>query len=109
MKHTLLILILILSTLPAVAQDTDEEDDEVDYIQMKVDSILSLITPNTPDDKKRNYYCKIGITSKNNDTIIKYATLSMKYCNDTDFLQNALNNYSLALSYFYKGEYRKTL
>ena len=109
MKHILLILILILSTLPAVAQDTDEEDDEVDYIQMKVDSILSLITPNTPDDKKRNYYCKIGITSKNNDTIIKYATLSMKYCNDTDFLQNALNNYSLALSYFYKGEYRKTL
>ena len=36
------ILILILSTLPAVAQDADEEDDEVDYIQMKVDSILSL-------------------------------------------------------------------
>ena len=56
MKHTLLILILILSTIPAVAQDADEEENEADYIQMKVDSILSLITPNTPDTLKRNYY-----------------------------------------------------
>lgn len=109
MKHTLLILILILSTFPAVAQDTDEEEDEVDYIQMKVDSILSLITKDTPDSEKEKSYRYIGEFSDNYDTAIKYASLSLEYCKDTDFKYIAINNYSLAYNNYYKGEYRKTL
>ena len=109
MKHTLLILILILSTLPTVAQDADEEEDEVDYIQMKVDRILSLIKPDTPDTLKRNYYHDIGNISDNYDTAMKYASLSLEYCKDTDFRHIADNNYTLAFNNYYKGEYRKTL
>ena len=103
MKHTLLILILILSTLPAVAQDADKEEEEVDYIQMKVDSILSLITKDTPDSSKEKSYRYIGEFSDNYDTAIKYASLSLEYCKDTDFRQIALNNNSLAYNYYYKG------
>ena len=109
MKHILLILILILSTFPAVAQDADEEEDEVDYIQMKVDRILSLIKPDTPDTLKRNYYHDIGNISDNYDTAMKYASLSLEYCKDTDFRHIADNNYTLAFNNYYKGEYRNTL
>jgi len=109
MKQTLLIILLLtlMHTLPAVAQDAEEE--EVDYTQMKVDSILSLITPNTPDSLKRNYYYKIGKISENYDTAIKYAALSLEYCKDKDLWHIANNNYTLAFNNYYKGEYRKTL
>lgn len=109
MKHTLLILILILSTIPAVAQDADEEDEEVDYIQMQVDSILSLITPNTPDSTKARLYCEIACETDKPDTALKYSQLSLNLSKDSDIKLIAENNMYISWAYYMKDEDRKSL
>ncbi|MBO4772562.1 MAG: hypothetical protein J5595_08485, partial [Bacteroidales bacterium] len=102
MKHLFLILMLILSAFPAVAQDADDEE-EPDYIQMQVDSILSLIKPDTPDTTKARLYNYIGEISDNVDTVLKYSLLSLDLCKETDIELLAFNYNYVGWAYYYQG------
>lgn len=85
MKRLFLILGLILTWLPVYPQEAENEEDDVDIFQMKVDSILALITPDTPDSSKAKYYNEIAFLSDNADTVSKYATLSLQYCSEDNY------------------------
>lgn len=49
-----------------------------------VDSVLSLITPATPDTTKAHYYHEIAKTVYSSETVIKYANLALECCNPED-------------------------
>ncbi len=75
----------------------------------EVDSILSLIKPNTPKSEKAVYYSMVGEMSDNTDTVIKYASLSLSNCskNDVDLIAD---NYSyIAWAYYLKNKTREAL
>ena len=110
MKPLFLILILILSALQTVAQNADgEEEDFVEPKQALIDSLKSLITPTTPDSLLAKYYGEIANNSYNADTKIKYATLSMNLCNETDYYLLIINNVALGYAFRINGEYKKAL
>ena len=92
-----------------MAQDADEEDEEVDYTQLEVDSILSLITPNTPDSTKARLYFEIGDISDNVDTVLRYSLLSLDLCKETDIELLAYNCYYIGWAYYYQGKSREAL
>ncbi|MBR6179304.1 MAG: hypothetical protein IKQ70_15675, partial [Bacteroidales bacterium] len=70
MKQLIIILALALSFLPVVAQDIEpDNEEEIDVCQMQVDSILSLISPSTPDSTKARLYSEVAYTSDNTDTV----------------------------------------
>lgn len=71
MKSRVAILLLVLSFSQSMAQE--------DAIQLKIDSLLALITPNMSDTAKASIYHSIGALSDNMDTTIKYASLSNPY------------------------------
>ena len=98
MKPLLLILLLIFSALPALAQEDSE--DEVDLVQIKIDSLKSLIKPNTPDSVKMFLYYSIGVMFENSDSAIKYATTSLDLCRETDHKFIGDNNYNIGVGYY---------
>ena len=63
-------LCLWLCAKPVSAQFSDKQ---------YVDSILSLITPETPDTTKGRLYHEIARTVNSSDIVLKYADLALKY------------------------------
>ena len=61
---------LWLGTMPVSAQFSDKEF---------VDSILNLITPNTPDTTKGRLYHEIARTCNSSEIVLKYANLALQY------------------------------
>ncbi|MBO4373216.1 MAG: tetratricopeptide repeat protein, partial [Bacteroidales bacterium] len=75
----------------------------------EVDSILSLIKPNTPKSEKALYYSMLGEMSDNTDTVIKYASLSLRNCSKKD-VDLIADNYSyIAWAYYLKNKTREAL
>ena len=111
MKLILSIIILLAMLLPAKAQEAADSvaDEYIDRNQAVIDSILSLITPSTPDSIKAKYYNKIAHTTDNNDTIIKYAKMSINFCKETDYNLLGDNNTFLYGAYRMKGDYKAAL
>jgi len=108
-KHLFVLLAAVLFALPQNAYSQDAGGEEVDYIQMQVDSILSLITPNTPDTTKARLYNDIGNISDNVDTALKYSLLSLDLCKETDTKLLAFNCYYIGRSYYYQGKSREAI
>lgn len=108
MKQLFVILLLALTFRPVHAQD-DGGDDDVDQIQHQIDSLKSLITPDTPDSVKKHQYYVIGVIADNTDTTIKYASLSLQYCQPTDYIYIADNNYNIGAGYYMKDKAREAL
>ena len=108
MKQLLVILLLMLSARTVIAQD-DGGDDDVDYIQIQIDSLLSLIEPSTPDSVKVMLYYKVGVLADNSDTAMKYASMSLKLCKNTDYLHIADNYYNIGVSYYMQDKAREAL
>ena len=92
MKSRVAILLLVLSFSQSMAQE--------DAIQLKIDSLLALITPNTSDTAKASIYHRIGATSDNMDTTIKYASLSNALCDENDFETIGDNYYNIGSGYY---------
>lgn len=86
MRSRVAILLLVLSFSQSMAQE--------DAIQLKIDSLLALITPNMSDTAKANIYHKIGATSDNIDTTIKHASLSNALCYEKNYDHISSINYA---------------
>ncbi|MBQ2097659.1 MAG: tetratricopeptide repeat protein, partial [Bacteroidales bacterium] len=98
MRIKILILLLLLTASPVLAQEDSEDED--DNIQIKVDSILALVKPDSPDSSKMFWYYQIGVIADNSDTAIKYAQLSLELCKDGDAKFIGDNYYNIGVSYF---------
>ena len=59
MKRYFIILLLILYVVPIYAQETEDDAEVDDNIQIKVDSILALVKPDSPDSSKMFWYYQI--------------------------------------------------
>lgn len=97
----------MLTTLPALAQEDSEDED--DNIQIKVDSILALVKPDSPDSSKMYWYYQIGVIADNSDTAIKYAQLSLELCKDGDTKFIGDNYYNIGVSYFMQDKASEAL
>lgn len=110
MKQLVIILALALSFLPVVAQDIEpDNEEEIDVCQMQVDSILSLISPSTPDSTKARLYSEVAYTSDNTDTVLKYSFLSLDLCQESDRELIADNNAYIGWAYYFQDKSRKAL
>ncbi len=110
MKQLIIILALALSFLPVVAQDIEpDNEEEIDVCQMQVDSILSIISPSTPDSTKARLYSEVAYTSDNTDTVLKYSFLSLDYCQESDIELIADNNAFIGWAYYFQDNSRKAL
>ena len=108
MKKFVFSLFLTLTAFCVLAQDTDNKD-YADPTQPLVDSILALITPDMPDTAKARQYRNIGKISGTPDTVLKYSTLSLEYCDDSDW-QLLSDNYDyISWAYYMKNEPRPSL
>ena len=108
MKKFVFSLFLTLTAFCVLAQDTDNKD-YADPTQPLVDSILALITPDMPDTAKARQYRNIGKISGTPDTVLKYSTLSLEYCDDSDWqLLSDIYDY-ISWSYYMKNEPRPSL
>ena len=108
MKKFVFSLFLTLTAFCVLAQNAEKES-YADPTQPLVDSILALITPDMPDTAKARQYRNIGKISGTPDTVLKYSTLSLEYCNDSD-LQLLADNYDyISWSYYMKNEPRPSL
>ena len=102
-----------MSAQMAFAQDTTDADDDTDDegyedpSQPEIDSLLSLITPQTPDSTKARYYRRIAYISSSVDTTMKYAFLSLDFCSQHDTVWIAENNRFVAWGYYMKDETQK--
>ncbi len=94
MKSRVAILLLVLSFSQSMAQE--------DAIQLKIDSLLAIITPNMSDTAKAGIYHSIGALSDNMDTTIKYASLSNALCYEKYMLLLATTITILARDIIYK-------
>ena len=111
----LILFLLLMSAQMAFAQDTTDADTDTDDegyedpSQPEIDSLLSLITPQTPDSLKVKYYSKIADITGSTDTTIKYAFLLLDCCSKNDSLMIAAGNRYIAWGYWMKDESRKGL
>ncbi len=108
MKQLIVILLLALTFHPVLAQDGGGDDD-FDNIQPQIDSMLSLIKPDTPDSIKMIEYYKIGVLADNTDTAIKYATMSLELCPPDDYKYIADNYYNIGVGYYMKDKASEAL
>ena len=95
------VLFVLLLSLPVrvIAQEDGEEAFIAEDYQAQIDSILSLITPSTPDSLLAKYYCEIANTSQIYDTIVKYANLSLSLCPDNNYILLASINIAIGRAY----------
>ena len=103
----LLLILFCAATLPQFVyaqQSGDESDHEGIRAKAKTDSILNLIKPDLPDSVKALLYNQIAISNSSISDRLKYASLSMQYCNksivDSIMLQNRL---IIGSCYFIQG------
>ena len=111
MNRTLWLHIVLFLLLPTFVFGTQNAEDESISVptQSRVDSILSLITANTPDSVKLRYYDFIGENSNNPDTVLKYAQLALELCDESD-LYHTSNAYDcISWAYYMKDEARLSL
>ena len=106
MKPLLVILLLILTTLPALAQ---EDSEDVDPAQPIIDSLLSATKPDSPDSVKAINYSEIARICLSNDTCMKYARLSLKYCKESDKLRIIFNYQYIGYTYYITGQFDSSL
>ena len=108
MKKFVFSLFLTLTAFCVLAQNAEKES-YADPTQPLVDSILALITPDMPDTAIARQYRNIGKISGTPDTVLKYSTLSLEYCNDSDWQLLADNYDYISWSYYMKNEPRPSL
>ena len=98
-------LIVVLPARSALAQYTNTAEPA----QTQIDSFLNLITSDSPDDVKAINYSQAGHVATNVETKIKYALLSMEYCQGSDTAILLKNYNSLYLANYQKGELKRAL
>lgn len=109
-KIIILLLMLPFVWTPSSAQQSDPADSVFCLnSEDSVVTLLSLITPMTPDSLKKIYYYRVGCVSDNYDTATKYASLSLQYCLPTDLPIIADNYYNMGVSYYMQNQTKEAL
>lgn len=107
MKQFLVTILFVFVTLSAFAQEDDSE--VVNPNQLKIDSLLRIANSNVPDSTKARLYSIVASQSGNNDTILKYANLSIQLTQPSDSLQIAKNFYNIGKAYYMLDESDKAI
>ena len=94
-----------LLLMPELALAQTDSEEFVDPAQPQIDSLLNLITPNSPDSLKAKYYCQLAQISSIPKVQIEYANLSLSLCRNTDYNLLARNNYYLGYAHYWTEEY----
>ncbi len=103
LKILLGLLVAVLLALPQFAYSQEEDDESEEYAdpnQPLIDSLLNAINPDSPNSVKAKNYCEIAKIAGNVDTTLKYAFLSLDFCDETDIELIANCNYYIAWGYF---------
>ena len=98
---------ILLPFLIAFAMSAYSQGHNVDSYEPnkpQIDSILHLITANTPDSIKAYYYYAAANITNNVSMRSKLAHKSLDYCTETDFDLILKNNYLIAYYHYASGE-----
>ena len=103
LKFLLGLLAAVLMAIPQFSYSQEEDDESEEYAdpnQPIIDSLLNAINPDSPNSVKAKNYCEIAKIAGNVDTTLKYAFLSLDFCDETDIELIANCNYYIAWGYF---------
>ena len=103
MKCLCALLIAAWLAAPVFAQNADGQS------QHKIDSLLSLIKPDSPDSVKAKYYNQIARIFYNPDDKEKYALLSLEFCRPTDYYLIGVNYNLLGIANHRKNNLKEEL
>lgn len=108
-KWFLMVLSVLLALFfvcqPLYAQKTLRQTPrDFDPSQKRLDSILTLITPDLPDSVKARLYLEVARSTYKSDTAIKYANKILEYCPEDDYYYVAYANRLLGMGYFLKHD-----
>jgi len=99
------VFVLFVTSHTSAQSNTESED----MLLQRIDSLLSLITPSTPDSTKAVLYGEVGELSVNMDTSLKYCFLSLDLCGEADLELRGKNNYYIAGAYYMQDENKKAI
>ena len=94
------------------AQEPDMDNDEDEFAdpnQTLIDSLISLIKPDSPDSVKAKSYYLMAKYSNNYNRKLEYASMSLKYCSDADTSIKAFDNSYIGCAYYMLDESPKAL
>ena len=94
----------ILLALPQVAHCQEEEYEFEDPNQAAIDSLLLATPPDAPNSVKANNYCEIAKITSSVDTTLKYAFLSLDFCDENDIKLIAICNRYIAWGYYMNNQ-----
>ncbi len=103
----LLVWLIISVALPSWAQEQEEDEDYESLAQDEIDSILSLITPQTPDSILAKQYFMVSSITENVDTTLKYALLAINICPPNDYSTLAKSYGNAGWAYHNSGNYKE--
>ncbi len=86
-RFTVFFAAAVLFMLSQIAYSQSEDLDTANLAeteQPNLNNKLVVIKKREPDIEKAKEYCRMAIASDNIDTIMKYAALSLEYCQPTD-------------------------
>ncbi len=98
------ILFPLLMALSMSAYSQGHNTDSYEPNKHQIDSILHLITENTPDSLKAYYYNSAAVITNNVSTRANLAQKSLDYCPETDFDLILKNNYLIAYYHYASNE-----
>ncbi|MBR5957117.1 MAG: serine/threonine-protein phosphatase [Salinivirgaceae bacterium] len=108
MKH-FFALMMVAFILPQVALAQYEDAEFTDPNQTIIDSLLNAIKPDSPDSVKAYNYNRLSHIASSIDTSLKYAKLSLEFCEKSDIQTIADDYVGIGLYYYISCEPRKAL
>ena len=108
LKYLFVLLAAVLFVWPQVGYCQDEEESD-DPVQIKIDSLLNSIKPDTPDSVRAKNYAEIAKISYNIDTILRYGFLGLDFCRETNIQLIALCNFYIAQGYWLSDQSKVAL
>ena len=111
-RFTVFFAAAILFMLSQIAYSQSEDLDTANLAeteQPNLNNKLVVIKKREPDIEKAKEYCRKAIASDNIDTIMKYAALSLEYCQPTDSELISCDYYELGYAYYIKDDARDAL
>ncbi len=111
-RFTVFFAAAVLFMLSQIAYSQSEDLDTANLAETEhpnLNNKLVVIKKREPDIEKAKEYCRMAIASDNIDTIMKYAALSLEYCQPTDSELISCDYYELGYAYYIKDDARDAL
>ncbi len=98
MKIILLIFVTTFLLIPTFAQENANEASDPN--QSAIDSQLNLVEQETQNVEKTKHYNEIAKIAGNSDTRLKYASMALDLCSETDLSPIAHACYNIGKAYY---------